>query len=60
MNQDTKTEDPRERERDALAYEPPRIEDYGTLAELTAGKGNGNPDLVGHWEKHDGGGGGYS
>jgi hypothetical protein len=46
-------------EQEARPYESPRIEDYGTLVDLTAGKGNGDPDLFGSWES-DGGGGGYS
>jgi hypothetical protein len=37
-------------------YEAPSITDYGTLMELTAGKGNGNPDFHGSWDKKDGGG----
>ncbi|HEY1316413.1 MAG TPA: lasso RiPP family leader peptide-containing protein [Gaiella sp.] len=45
---------------EARPYEPPRIEDYGTLVELTAGKGNGDPDFLGSWESKGGGGGGYS
>jgi hypothetical protein len=42
---------------DAIVYERPRIEDYGTLAELTAGKGNASPDFFGNWEDRNGGGG---
>ena len=38
-------------------FEPPRIEDYGTLAELTAGKSGSKSDIFGSQE---GGGGGYS
>ena len=38
-------------------FEPPRIEDYGTLAELTAGSGDGKADF---FSGQGGDGGGYS
>jgi hypothetical protein len=38
-------------------YERPTIKDYGTLAELTAGKDSGRADFLGGQED---GGGGYS
>jgi hypothetical protein len=41
-----------------LAYERPRIDDYGTLAELTAGIGGDKTDYLGNQD--GGGGGGYS
>jgi len=41
-----------------VEFEPPRIEDYGTLAELTAGSGDGKADFFSG--QGDGGGGGYS
>lgn len=40
-----------------LTYEHPKVEDYGTLAELTAGVGGAKTDVFGN---QDGGGGGYS
>ena len=42
---------------DAPVYEQPRIEDYGTLAELTAGKDGQRTDWFGQEEEN---GGGYS
>jgi hypothetical protein len=42
-------------------YEAPRIEDYGTLAELTAGEKEGNDfDFVSFEYGSGGGDGGYS
>jgi hypothetical protein len=41
-----------------ITYERPRIEDYGTLAQLTASKGPNQADFLGG--RDDGGGGGYS
>jgi hypothetical protein len=60
MEHDSTThETVRAHEEKARTYEPPQIEDYGTLVDLTAGKGDGDPDFFGSWES-DGGGGGYS
>ena len=43
------------------SYEAPRIEDYGTLAELTAGEKEGNDwDVVSFQYGQGGGDGGYS
>jgi hypothetical protein len=41
-------------------YEAPRIEDYGTLAELTAGDKEGNDWDVVSFQYGHGGDGGYS
>ena len=44
---------------DDATYEAPRIEDYGTLAELTAGEKEGNDwDIISF--QYGEGGGGYS
>jgi hypothetical protein len=37
-------------------YEAPRVTDYGTLAELTAGLGGPKTDILGNLD-HSGGGG---
>jgi hypothetical protein len=42
---------------ETVGFEPPRIHDYGTLAELTAGKHGSKSDWFG---SQRGGGGGYS
>jgi hypothetical protein len=39
-------------------YETPRITDYGTLAELTAGLGGAKTDVFGNQDGGGGGGGG--
>ena len=44
----------------ALSYEPPKIEDYGTLAEVTAGFGGDKTDFFGNQLPGGGKGGGYS
>jgi hypothetical protein len=41
-----------------IKYETPRIEDYGTLTELTASKGPRQADFLGGADNR--GGGGYS
>jgi hypothetical protein len=44
----------------ALSYEPPKIEDYGTLAEVTAGFGGDKTDFFGNQLPGGGKGSGYS
>ena len=57
MEHDTTRKEPlRSEQAGHPAYEPPRIEDYGTLVDLTAGKGDADPDFFGQWESKDGGG----
>ncbi len=39
-----------------LSYELPKVEDYGTLAQLTAGLGGAKTDVFGNQDGSDGGG----
>jgi len=49
-----------ERRDSALSYESPKIEDYGTLAEVTAGFGGDKSDFFGNQRPGGGGHGGFS
>ena len=54
MERDTTVEQPEA----GVSYESPRIEDYGTLAELTAGITGAKTDILGNQVPGGGGGGG--